>query len=226
MGVREIVLDTETTGLDPAAGHRVIEIGCVELLNHMPTGNSLQLYINPERDVPEDSIRIHGITEEFLADKPRFAEVADEFLAFIGEDQLVIHNAEFDVKFLNAELKRLDRDVIGLERAVDTVMIARQRFPGAQVNLDALCRRFEIDLSARTFHGALLDCHLLAAVYLELCGGRQPGFDLDAEAQRRAAAKVAVERPRREPRPHAPSEAELERHREMLEQLKDPLWLS
>lgn len=224
--MREIVLDTETTGLDPAAGHRVIEIGCVELHNHVATDRSLQHYINPERDVPEDSVRIHGITADFLADKPRFSEIAPAFLDFIGNDRLVIHNAEFDLRFLNAELERIDLPRIDSARAVDTVKIARKRFPGAQASLDALCRRFGIDLSARSFHGALLDCHLLAAVYLELRGGRQPGFDLAAEAKARAGSDVARERQRREPRPHAASEAELAQHREMLEKLKDPIWLA
>lgn len=224
--MREIVLDTETTGLDPAAGHRVIEIGCVELHNHVPTGRSLQHYLNPERDVPQDSVRIHGITADFLADKPRFSEIAPGFLDFIGNDRLVIHNAAFDLSFLNAELERIGLPAIDPARAVDTVKIARKRFPGAQASLDALCRRFEIDLSARSFHGALLDCHLLAEVYLELRGGRQPGFDLDADGKARTTAGAASERERREPRPHAASEAELARHREMLEKLKDPIWLA
>jgi DNA polymerase-3 subunit epsilon len=226
--MREIVLDTETTGLDPDAGHRVLEIGCVEVVNHLATDKHLQLYINPERDIPEESIKVHGLTEEFLKDKPTFAEVADEFLDFIAGDPLIIHNAAFDMKFLNAELTRLGRPALDFGRAVDTVQIARKRFPGAQVNLDALCRRFDIDLSARTLHGALLDCQLLAEVYLELRGGRQPGFNLNqgAEDGGDAHAAVQVARPLRAPRPHAPGEDEREAHRAMLEKIKDPIWLA
>lgn len=220
--MREVVLDTETTGLDPAAGHRVIEIGCVELENQIATERSLQLYLNPDRDIPEESFRVHGISAEFLADKPRFPEVAKAFLEFIGEDTLVIHNAEFDIKFLNAELARCDLAPIPLDRAVDTVKLARQRFPGAQASLDALCRRFEIDLSARELHGALLDCRLLAEVYLELRGGRQPDFTLEAIAARKAeATRDRVARP---PRPHFASEDEQRAHQAMLERLKDPVW--
>lgn len=224
--MREIVLDTETTGLDPAAGHRVVEIGCVELENHVATGRHLQLFVNPERDMPEEAFKVHGLSAEFLADKPRFAEVAEEFLAFVRDDVLVIHNAEFDIKFLNAELGRLGHPPIPLERAVDTVKLARRRFPGAQASLDALCRRFEIDLSARSLHGALLDCQLLAEVYLELRGGRQPGFVLDAAATAAAAAAAASPRRYREPRAHAPDEAELQAHARMLEKLKEPVWLA
>ncbi len=224
--MREIVLDTETTGLDPKSGHRVVEIGCVELINHLPTGAVYHVYINPERDIPEDALRVHGITAEFLADKPRFAEIAADFVAFIGDAPLIIHNAAFDVGFLNAELERLGYAALPLERAVDTVQIARKRFPGAQASLDALCRRFEIDLSGRDLHGALLDCRLLAEVYLELRGGRQPGLELARErGQAGIAATPLAERRRRAPRPHAPSEAELEAHAAMLARLKEPIWL-
>lgn len=222
--MREIVLDTETTGLDPEAGHRVVEIGCVELVNHVPTGQHRQFYINPERDMPEEAFKVHGLSAEFLADKPCFAEVAKDFLAFVREDILVIHNAEFDLKFLNAELVRLGFPPIPAERAVDTVGLARRRFPGAQASLDALCRRFEIDLSARSLHGALLDCQLLASVYLELRGGRQPGLTLDTVGAAATAAVAAVKRQFREPRPHQPSEAELEAHARMLAMLKEPIW--
>ena len=176
--MREICLDTETTGLKPEEGHRVIEIGAVELHNHIPTGRTFHVYLNPERDVPEDSVRIHGLTAEFLADKPRFAEVVEEFLEFIGEAPLVIHNAEFDRRFLNHELSIAGLAEIPPERCVDTLQIARRKFPGAQHTLDALCRRFGVDNSARTLHGALLDAQLLADVYIELIGGRQIGLSL------------------------------------------------
>ena len=176
--MREIVLDTETTGLDPAAGHRVVEIACLELINRVPSGDHFRRYINPQRDMPAEAFKIHGLSTDFLAGHPVFAGVLDDFLAFIGNAPLIIHNAEFDLRFLNAELDRLKHPPIESARAVDTVALARRRFPGAQVNLDALCRRFEIDNSARTLHGALLDCELLAEVYLELTGGRQPGLEL------------------------------------------------
>ena len=221
--MREIVLDTETTGLDPAAGHRVVELGCLELLHHLPTGRSFREYINPERDMPEEAARIHGLTTAFLADKPRFAEVVQSFLDFIGDAPLVIHNAQFDMKFLNAELQRLDRPPLHPDRAVDTVALARRRFPGAQVNLDALCRRFEIDNAARSFHGALLDCELLAEVYLELRGGRQPGFDLASE-RRAAAAGARTDRALRAPRANQPTAGELDAHEAMLDDLVDPIW--
>lgn len=181
-GLREIVLDTETTGLEPAEGHRIVEIGAVELLNHLPTGRTFHKYLNPQRAVPEDAFRIHGLSDDFLRDKPVFAEVAAEFVAFVGEARLVIHNASFDLKFINAELGWLAMPPIPAERALDTVLIARRRFPGAQASLDALCRRFGIDNSGRQLHGALLDSELLAEVYLELIGGRQPDFALAVSA--------------------------------------------
>ncbi|WP_366554691.1 DNA polymerase III subunit epsilon [Aquibaculum sediminis] len=222
--MREIVLDTETTGLDPASGDRVVEIGCVELLNHVPSGQTRQYYINPERDMPEEAFKVHGLSSEFLAGQPRFAEIAEDFLAFVREDTLVIHNAEFDIKFLNAELARLGHSPIPMTQAVDTVAMARRRFPGAQASLDALCRRFDIDLSVRSLHGALLDCQLLAAVYLELRGGRQPGLTLDSQASGGTSRVVGVTRRYREPRQHAPSEAEIAAHERMLDSLKEPLW--
>jgi DNA polymerase-3 subunit epsilon len=177
--MREICLDTETTGLKPEEGHRIIEIGAVELHNHIPTGRTFHVYINPERDVPEDAVRVHGLTAEFLADKPTFAEIVDDFLAFIGEEApLVIHNAAFDRKFLNWELSIAGRPEIPAERCIDTLEIARRKFPGAQNTLDALCRRFGVDNSARELHGALLDAQLLADVYIELIGGRQIDLSL------------------------------------------------
>lgn len=226
--MREVVLDTETTGLDPQNGDRVVEIGCIELINHIPTGRHYHVYINPERSMPEEAFKVHGLSDEFLKDKPRFVEVAQAFCDFIGEDPLVIHNAAFDIGFLNAELARLERvPHIATERAIDTVRMARVKFPGAQINLDALCKRFNIDNSARTKHGALLDAELLAEVYLELIGGRQQGLGL-AGIEANAMTVVAIQAPRgpaRPPRPHAPSEAELAAHAGFIAKLKDALWL-
>ncbi len=225
--MREIVLDTETTGLDPEAGHRVVEIGCIELVNHLQTGRHYRVYLNPERDMPEEAFRVHGLSAEFLADKQRFTEVAEEFLGFIEDAPLVIHNAEFDLRFLDAELKRAGRPGLGRSRAVDTVHLARRKFPGAQASLDALCRRFGVDNSGRALHGALLDCQLLAEVYLELVGGRQPELAV-ATASVAAAAAIAAPRlatrPVHPPRPHAPSEAEAAAHAAMLAGIKDAIW--
>ena len=220
--MREIVLDTETTGLDPKAGHRVVEIGCVELLNHMPTGEVFHIYLNPERDMPAEALAVHGLSEEFLADKPKFAEIVSDFEAFLGDAKLVIHNARFDIGFLNAELARLDRPQIPMSQSIDTVAMARRKYPGAQASLDALCRRFEIDSSARTYHGALLDAELLSAVYLELIGGREPGLELAAEARRAGDAKI--DRVRRAPRPHSASEDELAAHAKFIAGIPNALW--
>ncbi|MGI9433595.1 MAG: DNA polymerase III subunit epsilon [Geminicoccaceae bacterium] len=229
--MREIVLDTETTGLDPGEGHRVVEIGAVELINHMPTGRVFHEYVNPERDMPAEAEKIHGISRAFLEDKPLFAAVAEPFLRFLEEDgqgasspgTLVIHNAAFDMKFLNSELTRLDHPAIADDRVIDSLQLARQRFPGAPANLDALCRRFDVDVSVRTKHGALLDSELLAEVYLGLIGGRQPDLDLSVGS---AEQKVAVARDRtpRPARPHGPSDDELAAHRELLGKIKAPLW--
>lgn len=176
--MREIVLDTETTGFDPETGDRIVEIGAVELWNHVATGKTYHQYINPERSMPEEAFKVHGLGDEFLRDKPVFADIAQDFVDFIGDAKLVIHNAAFDVKFLNAELKWVNRPQIPWEQAIDTLAIARQKFPGSPASLDALCRRFNIDNSSRTLHGALLDSEILAEVYLELIGGRQPDFGL------------------------------------------------
>ncbi len=222
--MREIALDTETTGLDPRAGHRIIEIGCVELVNHLPTGRTLQLYCNPERDVPVEAQEVHGLSEEFLRTKPVFADIADELMTFLGEDsRLVIHNSEFDVGFLNAELSRLNRAQLPMARAIDTVRLARTLYPGAQASLDALCKRFGIDNSDRRYHGALKDALLLAQVYLELCGGREPGLALVAEASQRPIV-VTTPAEIRPPRPHAPSAEEEAAHAAFLLKLKNPLW--
>lgn len=223
--MRKIVLDTETTGLDPKSGDRLVEIGCVELENHLPTGRTYHQYVNPERNMPDEAFRVHGLSEAFLAKYPVFADIADAFLEFIGDADLVIHNASFDLGFINAELQRLGRTSVENRRAIDTVQIARGKYPGAQASLDALCRRFEIDLSARSRHGALLDAELLADVYLELVGGRQPGFELASERRRSANQAVETqEKPARPARPHAPSEAESTAHQAFLEKITDPIW--
>jgi DNA polymerase-3 subunit epsilon len=219
--LREIVLDTETTGLDPAAGDRIVEIGCLELMNHVATGRVFHRYVNPERDIPEAVFAIHGLSREFLSSHPVFADVADELLAFIADSPLVIHNAAFDLGFLNAELKRLGRPPIPFERAIDTVSLARRKFPGAPASLDALCARFKIDASDRALHGALKDARLLAEVYLELIGGRQPGLELAASVQ---AASGVEQNHRRAPRPHAPTPEEEAAHAEFVDRLVEPLW--
>jgi len=222
---REIILDTETTGLDPYSGHRVVEIGCVEVIGGIRSGAFFHTYLNPERDVPEEAQRVHGITTQFLKDKPIFAERVDEFMEFIANDPLVIHNAGFDMRFINAELDRLGFAAIPMTRAIDTVTLARKKFPGSPASLDALCKRFEIDLTARTKHGALLDAELLADVYLELLGGRQVVLALDMQFGDNAEAIIiASDAPRREPRPFPLSPEELAAHEQMLALLKKPIW--
>jgi DNA polymerase-3 subunit epsilon len=197
--MREIVLDTETTGLDPYSGHRVVEIGCIELVNRIPTGLTYHAYLNPERDMPRDAEAVHGLSIQFLADKPRFAEVAEELLAFLGDAMLVIHNAGFDLAFLNSELERIGRPLLTRERSVDTLTLARRRHPGGPNRLDDLCVRYGIDNSRRTKHGALLDAELLAEVYAELVGGRQASLGLGEQeiAARRTIAAVVRQRPAR-----------------------------
>ena len=176
--MREIVLDTETTGLDPRTGDKIVEIGAVELWNHLPTGKTFHKYLNPERNMPEEAQAVHGLTEDFLRDKPLFSQIVDDFLRFIKDSKLIIHNASFDMKFINAELELAKKSKLSGDIAIDTLSIARKKFPGSPASLDALCRRFNIDNSARTLHGALLDSEILAEVYLELIGGRQPDFGL------------------------------------------------
>ena len=224
--MREIVLDTETTGFDPEAGDRIVEIGGVELHNHVPTGRTYHQYVNPERAMPQEAFEVHGLGDDFLRDKPVFADIAQDFVAFVGDAKLVIHNAAFDMKFLNAELGWLNMPSIPWEQAVDTLAIARQKFPGSPASLDALCRRFGIDNSARTLHGALLDSEILAEVYLELIGGRQPDFGLSTGASA-SAGDSGPWRPGSRPRPLAPriTEAEREAHRALVETLgEDALW--
>ena len=221
--MREIVLDTETTGFDPFSGDRIVEIGAVELVGHMPTGRHYHQYINPQRDMPTEAFEVHGISEEFLADKPLFAAIAQDFLDFIGDAKLVIHNAAFDMKFLNAELGWVKKPLIPDDRAIDTVAMARKKFPGSPASLDALCRRFGIT-TERELHGALLDSQILADVYLELIGGRQPGLVL-SEASSRSSADYTDTNWRPSPRPQALpprlTENETAAHRAFVEKLGD-----
>ena len=224
--MREIVLDTETTGLSPQDGHRLVEIGCLELVNHVATGNTFHTYIDPERDMPDGAFQVHGLSTEFLCGKPKFADIADDFLRFIGDDPLVIHNANFDMGFINWELKASGRPALPMSRAIDTLDMARKKFPGAQNNLDALCRRFNVDNSGRTKHGALLDSELLAEVYLELMGGRQPGLVLQADfAGAGGGARRIAREPRPSPLPSRLTEAEREAHDAFIASLGgEPLW--
>ena len=219
--MREIVLDTETTGLDPQSGDRIVEIGCLELLNHVPTGRHFHTYLNPDRPMPAEAFAVHGLSDEHLKDKPRFAAVVEAFLTFLGESPLEIHNAAFDLGFINAELGRLGLTALPSQRAIDTVHLARKAYPGLPANLDALCRRFQIDTSARTQHGALTDAKLLAEVYLQLKGGRQPGLALVSS---RGAKGTAGPRPERTPRLLAPTAVEEAAHKALIGRLKDPLW--
>lgn len=225
--MREIIFDTETTGLDPKSGDRLVEIGCIEMVNRVPTGSTFHAYFNPDRDMPAAAEAVHGLSAAFLADKPRFHERAAEFLEFIGDSMLVAHNAGFDFGFINSELEMCGLDPVSRTRMIDTVALAKVRHPGAKLSLDALCTRYGIDRSHRTRHGALLDAELLAQVYVELTGGRQIGLSLVAESRESLAAPVATperERSFRSPRPHAASEAELAAHAAFLETVKSPLW--
>ena len=225
--MREIVFDTETTGLDPAKGDRLVEMGCIEMVNRVATGRTFHAYYNPERSMPPEAEAVHGLNDVFLADKPRFRESVEELLTFIGDSPLVAHNATFDFGFLNAELAISGFEAVSIERMVDTLAIARRRHPGAKLSLDALCTRYGIDRSHRTFHGALLDAELLAQVYVELTGGRQIGLELAADSGdtiielRRSPVR---KREFRAPRPHDANPEELARHREFLEAIESPLW--
>ncbi len=225
--MREIIFDTETTGLDPRSGDRLVEIGCIEMVNRVTTGETFHCYFNPDRDMPAAAEAVHGLSAAFLADKPRFHEKAAEFLEFIGDANLVAHNAGFDFGFINMELEACGLDPVSKTRMIDTVALAKVRHPGAKLSLDSLCTRYGIDRSHRTKHGALLDAELLAQVYVELTGGRQIGLSLAADNTQVLAA--TVERPVRErtfrpARPHAPSDAELAAHAAFLETVKSPLW--
>ncbi len=229
--MREIVFDTETTGLDPLTGDKIVEIGAIELVDHIPTGKTYHQYINPMRSMTEEVIKVHGLTEEFLSDKPVFEEICDDFLSFIGSDSsLVAHNASFDMKFLNCELQAVQKSEIGNERVVDTLVLAKKKFPGSRVNLDELCRRFHIDNSARTVHGALLDAQLLAEVYLELLGGHEPALLLKKEenTNKKIAQTLSVE-PKLEKKTYQarlfdiPAQ-DLQNHESFVAQIKNALW--
>lgn len=228
--MREIVFDTETTGLSPNDGHRLVEIGCVEIINRCETGRTFHAYIHPERSMPAEAEAVHGLSEKFLSDKPRFHEVVSELIEFLGDAPLVAHNANFDMAFLNWELKNCGFEPIDMGRMVDTLAIARTRHPGAKHSLDALCTRYGVDRSQRIKHGALLDAELLTQVYVELCGGRQIGLMLAEEAAAESEAGLTLvsisttPRIARPPRPHAASEAELARHAAFIQKLVDPLW--
>jgi len=224
--MREIILDTETTGLNPLQGDRMVEIGCVEVENRLPTGEVYHCYLNPERDMPIAAEKVHGLSEEFLSDKPLFSQEVDKFLGFIGNDPLIIHNAPFDMGFINAELTRVGFKNLSFDRVIDTLPMARKKFPGAPASLDALCKKFDIDLSSREMHGALLDARLLAEVYLELCGGRQPGFNMSSK-ESEDEDEIHVKNKSnnfRKPRKFKISKEEIEEHKEFLEKIENPLW--
>ena len=221
--MREIVLDTETTGFDPETGDRIVEIGAVELWNHLATGKTYHQYINPQRSMPEDAFKVHGLGDDFLRDKPLFKDIAQDFLDFVGDAKMVIHNAAFDMKFLNAELKWVSKPQLPWEQAIDTLAIARKRFPGSPATLDALCRRFSIDNSARTLHGALLDSEILAEVYLELIGGKQPDFGLSNASNTMSSDGTPSQdwRPSKRPTPLPSRLTDIEKaaHQAFVEQL-------
>jgi DNA polymerase-3 subunit epsilon len=224
--MREIVLDTETTGLDPLRGDRLVEIGCIEIFNRMPTGQTYHVYINPERDMPAEAFAVHGLSTEFLASKPLFTEVVDEFLAFIADTPLVIHNASFDISFINAELERIKRPVVARDRLVDTLLLARRKHPGVSNRLDDLCSRYSIDNSRRTKHGALLDAELLAEVYIDLIGARQSQLILASEVAITQVGHRDMPRRHREiPLTPRVTDAEREAHRAFIATLGDkPIW--
>ncbi|MGE0718136.1 MAG: DNA polymerase III subunit epsilon [Alphaproteobacteria bacterium] len=223
--MREIILDTETTGLDPREGHRLVEIACLELVNGVPTGLDFVRRVNPQRAMDAAAYAIHGISDADLANEPLFGDICDDLLAFLGDDPLVIHNAEFDMRFLNSELARAGRPAIPLERAVDTLHIARRRFPGAPASLDALCKRFGVDASARVKHGARLDAELLAEVYLELTGGRQKRLGLVAAEIQVSGVRAVVARAPRAARPHAPTAEEAAAHAAFVARIRNAIWL-
>lgn len=222
--MREIVLDTETTGLDPDTGDRIVEIGCVELINHIPTGKTYHQYLNPERSMSEEVIAVHGLTEEFLSDKPKFSEIADEFLAFVGQDTLVIHNAPFDMKFLNAELQKANKPLLSFDHVLDTLVMARQKYPGSRVNLNELCKRFNVDASRRTVHGALLDSELLADVYLAMILDKELKFSQPTEKKEKKISLQNVSRETLAPRKFEISDEELAAHMTFIGKIKNNLW--
>jgi DNA polymerase-3 subunit epsilon len=228
--MREIVFDTETTGLDPYAGHRLVEIGCVELVNHVRTGKVFHKYINPQRDMPEEAYKVHGLSEEFLQDKPLFEDIADEFIDFVGNSVLIAHNAPFDMKFVNAQLDWVKKPIFPMDNVIDTLVIAKKKFPGARNNLDVLCQKFGVDNSSRTVHGALLDAELLAEVYLELIGGKEPALELlgknKSNNENKSGGKTILEpKEFRKPRIFETPKDEAENHNEFVSnKIKDPIW--
>ena len=227
--MREVVLDTETTGLDPKNGDRIVEIGAIELFNHMPTGQYFHKYLNPDRPMPQEAFAVHGLSDDFLKGKPRFVDIMDEFVSFVGDAKMVIHNASFDMRFLNAELKRAGGEIYSDQKAIDTLLIARKKFPGAQNSLDALCRRFSIDNSGREKHGALLDSELLSDVYLELIGGRQPGLvlrtDKGGKVEKHDTSRRDVRKKRKTELKSLLTEVEKANHKEFLNTLgADCIW--
>ena len=224
MAEREIILDTETTGLRPDDGHRVVEIGCIELVNYVPTGRVYHAYINPERPMPPEAFAVHGLSDDFLRDKPLFSTVAEEFLEFVADSPVIAHNARFDMGFVNAELTRIKRNALTPPRVTDTADMARRKFPGSPASLDALCKRFNIDNSSRTKHGALLDAELLAEVYIELIGGRQTSLDIAAGGVVVVEETTVVVQSWPD-RVFAASDEELAAHAEFLKKLKEPVWL-
>lgn len=228
--LREVILDTETTGLDPKSGHRIVEIGAIEMVNKVLTGKHFHFYINPQRDMPTEAYRIHGISGEFLKDKPLFAEIAEEFLAFISNSQLVIHNATFDIKFINYELsllKRPDTDFLELANTIDTLALARKMFPGMKANLDSLCKRYKIDNSSRKLHGALKDAALLAEVYVELTGGRQISFNINSKKVQNTDELLVRTTMANKNNTIVikPTKEELQKHKEFLSKILSPMWL-
>ena len=224
--MREIVLDTETTGLDPEEGHRIVEIGCVELINRVKTGGSYHTYVNPKRDMPRQAFAVHGISSEFLEDKPLFEDVYKDFINYISDSTLIIHNAKFDLKFLNAELKRVDAGDLSTQRVVDTLLLARKTFPGAPASLDALCKKYKVDLSQRTKHGALLDAELLSDVYINLTGGRQTKLEfIEQKRQNLIKSMSQSHRKHREPRSQLElTEEEINNHSKIMSKIKKPIW--
>ncbi|WP_250311841.1 DNA polymerase III subunit epsilon [Rickettsia endosymbiont of Oedothorax gibbosus] len=228
--LREVILDTETTGLDPKSGHRIVEIGAIEMVNKVLTGKHFHFYINPQRDMPTEAYRIHGISGEFLKDKPLFAEIAEEFLAFISSSQLVIHNATFDIKFINYELsllKRPNTDFLELASTIDTLALARKMFPGMKANLDSLCKRYKIDNSSRKLHGALKDAALLAEVYVELTGGRQISFNINSKKVQNTDELLVRTTMANKNNTIVikPTKEELQKHKEFLSKILSPMWL-
>ena len=234
--MREIALDTETTGLSPQNGDRIVEIGCVELINHMPSGRTYQTYLNPQKTMDPSAEEVHGLSNDFLKDQPLFKEIASEFLEFISDSPLIIHNAEFDIGFLNFELSRCGHPPLSMDRVIDTLPLARQKYPGAQASLDALCRRFGVDNSHRDLHGALIDADLLASVFVELKGGRQPGLELDDDIKAELSDNIPAEdtnlsgfilnkRPVRPARLFTVSDSETAAHTDLLTQIDNPIWL-